>query len=115
VNNNFFKNHKSQIKTLSKIVHTPITALFKGAQLMKYAVWLLILLCCAATNCQVRQCFYALFTLRCKIETSLGVFLQLVVTQMEEKKISIACFSFRLCRKSKLFLCVQYLLKKSVI
>ena len=40
----------------------------KGAQLMNYAVWVLILLCCAATKCPGRQCFDALFTLRCKIE-----------------------------------------------
>jgi len=107
VNNNFYKNHRSQIKTVSVIVHTPMTSLFKGVQLMKYAVWVLILLCCAATNCSVRQCFYALFTLRCKIETSLGVFLQLFFTQMEEKKISIACFSFILCWKkvSSFYVC----------
>ena len=117
MNNNFFKIHRSQIETVSVIVHTPMTSLFKGAQLMKYAVWVLILLCCAATNCPVRQCFYALFTLRCKIETSLGVFLQLVFTQMEEKKISIACFSFRLCwKKVNLFyvcsICFRNLLVK---
>jgi len=28
----------SQIETVSVIVHTPMTSLFKGAQLMKYAV-----------------------------------------------------------------------------
>jgi len=80
VNNNFFKSHGSQIETLSVIVHKPITSLFKGAQLMKYAVWVLLLLCCAATKCPVRQCVYALFTLRCKIVTRLGVFLQLFYT-----------------------------------
>ena len=110
MNDYFFTNHVSQIETVSVIVHTPITSLFKGAQLINYAVWVLILLCCAATKCPVRQCFYALFTLRCKIE----VFFYSFFTQMEEKKISIACFSFRLCwKKSKFFLCVQYLLKKS--
>jgi len=80
MNNNFFKNHGSQIETVSEIVHTPITSLFKGAQLMNYAVCVLILLCCAATKFPVRQCSYALFTLRCKIETSLDVFLQLFYT-----------------------------------
>ena len=34
----YLKNHGSQIETVSKIVHTPITSLFKGAQLMNYAV-----------------------------------------------------------------------------
>jgi len=67
------KNHGLQIETVRVIINTPITSLFKGAQLMKYAVWVLILLCCAATKCPVRQCFYVLFTLRCKIETRLGV------------------------------------------
>ena len=38
VNNNFFKNHGSQIETLIVIVHTPINSLCKGAQLMNYAV-----------------------------------------------------------------------------
>ena len=91
-----FLNHGSQIQTVIVIVHTPMTSLFKGAQLMNYAVWVLILLCCAATKCQVRQGFYVLFTLRCKIETSLGVFYSFF-TLMEKNKISIACFSFRLC------------------
>jgi len=63
---------------------------------MNYAVCVLILLCCAATKFPVRQCPYALFTLRCKVETSLDVLLQLFYT-MEEKKKSIACLSFRLC------------------
>jgi len=96
VNNNFFNNHGSQIETVSVIVHTPITLMFKGAKLMNYAVWVLILLYCAATKCPVRQCFYALFTLRCKIETTLGVFLQLFLHKWRK---SIACFSFRLCWK----------------
>ena len=95
MNNNFFKNHGSQIETVSAIKHTPITPLFKGAQLMNYAVWVLILLCCAATKCPVRQCFDAFFTLRCKIETSLGVFLQLFYTN-GGKEIRIVCFSLEL-------------------
>jgi len=54
---------------------------------MNYAVWVLILLCCGATNCPVKwQCFYALFTLRCKIETSLGVFLQLFLLRWRKRK-----------------------------
>ena len=70
-------------------------------------VWVLIVLCCAATKCPVRQCFYALFTLHCKIETSLGVFSTAFFTQMEEMKISIACFSLRLCWKkvSSFYVC----------
>ena len=81
---------------------------------MNYAVWVLILLCCAATKCPVRQGVYALFTLRCKIETSLvDVFPQLVYTNREKR--GIACLSFRLCWKSTFLLCVQYLRKKTVI
>jgi len=34
---------------------------------------------------------------------------------MEEKKISIACLASDYVEKSKRFLCVQYLLKKTVI
>jgi len=97
VNNNFFKNHVSQIETVSVIVHTPITLLFKGAQLMNYAVWVLILLCCPATKCPVRQCFYALFTLQTAKLKQVWVFFYNLFTQIEEKKISIACFSFRFC------------------
>jgi len=77
MNNNFFKNHGPQIETVIVIVHTPITSLFKGAQLMNQV---LLILCCAATKCPVRQGFYTLFTLRCKIKTSVGVFLQLFKT-----------------------------------
>jgi len=86
VNFNFFKNHWSQIETLSKIVHTPITALFKGAQLMKYAVWVLFALFYAATKCPVRQRFYALLTLRCKIETSLELFYSFSLPQWRKGK-----------------------------
>jgi len=35
----FFKNHGSQIKTVIVIVHTPITPLFKPAQLMPFEYW----------------------------------------------------------------------------
>jgi len=38
MNNSFFKNPWSQIKAVIVIVHTQITSLFKGAQLMNYAV-----------------------------------------------------------------------------
>jgi len=108
VKNNFFKNHGSQIETLGKIVHTHITALFKGAQLTKYAVWVLILLCCAATKCPVRQCFYALFTLCCKIETSLDVFLQLFFTQMKEKKKVLRVLASSLTSLTSLFILSTY-------
>jgi len=90
VNNNFFKNYGSQIETVSVIVYTPITSLFKGAQLMNYAVLSIDIsvLCCNKVSSTAM--FYALFTLRCKIETGLGVFLQPVYTNGgNENKYSV--------------------------
>ena len=100
MNNYFFKNHGSQIETVSVIVHTPITSLFKGAQLMNYAVWVLTLLCCAATKCPVRQCFLCIVYITMQNWNKFGCFSTAFFTLMEEKKISLACFSFRLCWKN---------------
>jgi len=109
VNNYFFKNHGSQIETVSVIVHTPITSLFKGAQLMNYAIWVLILLCCAATKCPVRQCFMHCLHYDAKLKQVWVIFYSFL-KQMEEKKISIAYFSFRLCwTMSSFYVCRIFL------
>jgi len=72
---------------------------------MNNAVWVLIVLCCAATSVEYFKVFYALFTLRCKIETSFGVFLQLLYTNAG-RKISIACLAPYYVEKGNFFLCV---------
>jgi len=115
VNNNFFKNQGSQIKTVSVIVHTPITSLFKGAQLMNYVVWVLILLCCATTKYPVRQCFFMHCLHYVAKLKQVWVFFYSFFTQMEEKKLSIACVSFRLCWKMSFYvrsICLRNLLFK---
>ena len=76
--------------SVSVIVHTPITSLFKGAQsIMNYAVWVLISLCCAATKCPVRQCFMHCLHYVAKLKQVWVLFFSFF-TQMEKKKISIA-------------------------
>ena len=96
MNNNSFKNHWSQIETLSVIVHTPITSLFKGAQLMNYAVGILILLCCAVSKVSSTAMFLCIVYITLQNWNKFGCFSKAFFTQMEEKKIRIACFSFRL-------------------
>ena len=63
---------------------------------------------------QCGEVFYALFTLRGKTETSLGVFLQIVYAKGERRK-SIPCLTSDYAERSKFCLCVQYFFKKTVI
>ena len=73
---------------------------------MNYSIWVLILLSCAATKCSVRQCFYALFTLRCKIETSFGFLLQLFYTNGgKENRYSVFQLQIMLKKVSSFYVC----------
>jgi len=81
---------------------------------MNRAVWVLFLLCCAAIKCPVRQCCYALFTLRRKIETSLSDFLQLLYANGDKRNDILLVLASGYVEKVS-FLCVQYLLEKMLL
>jgi len=67
-----------------------------------------IVLCCNKVT-SVARCFCIVYTTLQNLNKFLTVFTQ------NEDKLSIACFRFRLCKKSKLVLCFQYVFKKTVI
>ena len=64
---------------------------------------------------QCGEGFYAVFTLGCKIETNLGIFLQLYYAKEEEENKYCVFYLQTMLEKSKLVLCVQYVFKKTVI
>ena len=62
----------------------------------------------------MRQCFYALFTLRRKIETSLSDFLQLLYANGDKRNDVLLVLASGYVEKVS-FLCVQYLLEKMLL